>query len=328
MAKMNFIEAINLALKEEMRRDKKVFILGEDVGQKGGVFKASDGLYEEFGELRVLDTPLSESLIAGVAVGASMYGARPIAEMQFLDFILPAVNQIVAEAAKMRYRSNGDWNCPMVIRSPCGGGIHGGLYHSQSSEAMFANVPGLTIVVPSNPYDAKGLLKSAIRSNDPVMFLEHKRMYRSVIGEVPDDDYTVPLGKANVVNEGDDLTVITYGVGVNLALECAENLKKERDASIHILDLRTIYPLDKEAIIEAAKKTGKVLLITESNKEGSVMSEVSAIISEECLFDLDAPVKRLAAPDVPLMPYASPMEKFVLVDSEKVEKEIVQLLDF
>ncbi|MGV3278430.1 alpha-ketoacid dehydrogenase subunit beta [Rickettsiales bacterium LUAb2] len=325
---MNFIEAITLAIKEEMRRDPKVFILGEDVGKKGGVFKASEGLYDEFGALRVLDTPLSESLIAGLAVGASMYGYRPIAEMQFVDFILPAVNQIVSEAAKMRYRTASDWTCPMVVRAPCGGGIHGGLYHSQSIEAMFANTPGLQIVMPSNPYDAKGLLKSAIRSDDPVLFFEHKRAYRSIIGEVPLDDYTIPIGVADVKREGEDITVITYGICVNLALEVAEKLHKERGASIHILDLRTVYPLDKAAIVKAAEKTGKVLLISEANLEGNIISEVSAIIAENCLFSLDAPVRRLAAPDVPSMPYSSGMERFVLVDAEKIEQAMISLLDF
>ncbi|KAL0263792.1 UNVERIFIED_CONTAM: hypothetical protein PYX00_011090 [Menopon gallinae] len=324
---MNIIEAINLAMLEEMRRDKKVFLLGEDVGKKGGVFKASSGLYEEFGEERVLDTPLSESLIVGLAVGASMYGYRPIAEMQFVDFILPAVNQIVSEAAKMRYRSNNDWSCPLVIRAPYGGGIHGGLYHSQSLESMFT-IPGLRIVTPSNPYDAKGLLKASIRNDDPVLFLEHKRAYRSITGEVPLEDYTLPLDKAHIKQEGTDITIITYGIGVSLALEVAETLKEEKGASIHILDLRSLYPLDKESIVKAAQKTGKILLVTEANKEGSIMSEVSATIAENCFFSLDAPIKIVAAPDVPLMPYASSMERFVLVDSDKIYKEASLLLDF
>ena len=327
MKNMNIIEAINLAILEEMRRDKKVFILGEDVGIKGGVFKASSGLYEEFGEKRVLDTPLSESLIVGAAIGAAMYGYRPIAEMQFVDFILPAVNQIVSEAAKIRYRSNNDWTCPLVIRAPYGGGIHGGFYHSQSLESMFT-IPGLRVVTPSNPYDAKGLLKAAIRNDDPVLFLEHKRAYRSISGEVPLEDYVLPLDKAEVKQEGTDITIITYGICTNLALDVAETLKEEKGASVYVLDLRSLYPLDKEAIVKAAQKTGKVLLVTEANKEGSIMSEVSAIIAENCLFSLDAPIKRVAAPDVPLMPYASSMERFVLVDSDKIYKEASLLLDF
>lgn len=325
MATLSYIEAINAAMREEMQRDDNVFILGEDVGKKGGVFRATDGLYAEFGEDRVLDTPLSESAIAGVAIGAAMYGMKPIAEMQFADFILPAVNQIISEAAKMRYRSNNDWSCPIVVRAPFGGGVHGGLYHSQSVEAIFANQPGLKIVIPSNPADAKGLLKAAIRDPDPVLYFEHKKAYRLLKGEVPDGDYIIPIGKADTKRQGDDLTVITYGLMVEQTLKIAEQLQEEQDISVHVVDLRTIYPLDKEAIIEAAKHTGKVLLITEDNKEGSIISEVSAIIAENCLFDLDAPIMRLAGPDVPAMPYSPPLEKSFMVNPEKVEKALRDL---
>lgn len=327
MAVISYIDAINLAMKEEMERDDRVFVLGEDVGLKGGVFKATTGLYEQFGEARVLDTPLAESAIAGVAIGAAMYGMRPIAEMQFADFIMPAVNQIVSEAAKIRYRSNNDWSCPLVVRAPFGGGIHGALYHSQSVEAMFAGTPGLKIVIPSTPYDAKGLLKAAIRDPDPVLFFEHKRAYRLIKGEVPTDDYTVPIGKADVKREGDDVTVITYGLAVHFALQAAERLAKD-GIETHILDLRTVYPLDQEAIIEAAKKTGKILLVTEDNKEGSIISEVAAIIAENCLFDLDAPIRRLAGPDVPAMPYAPTMEKYFMINPDKVEQAIRELAAF
>lgn len=327
MAVLSYIEAITLAMKEEMERDERVFLLGEDVGVKGGVFKASQGLYEQFGEERVLDTPLAESAIVGVGIGAAMYGLRPIAEMQFADFMLPAVNQIVSEAAKIRYRSNNDWSCPIVIRAPFGGGVHGALYHSQSLEAMFANQPGLKVVIPSTPYDAKGLLKAAIRDEDPVIFFEHKRAYRLIKGEVPESDYTVEIGKADIKREGDDITVITYGLAVQFALEAAENLSQD-GIEVHILDLRTIYPLDKEAIIEAASKTGKVLLVTEDNKEGSIISEVAAIIAENCLFELDAPIKRLAGPDTPAMPYAPTMEKFFMMNPEKIEKAMRELAAF
>lgn len=327
MSVKTYIEAISMALKEEMRRDERVFILGEDVGKKGGVFRVTDGFVAEFGEERVMDTPLAESAIAGVAIGAAMYGMRPVAEMQFADFIMPAVNQIVSEAAKIRYRSNGDWHCPITIRAPFGGGVHGGLYHSQSVEALFANVPGLKIVIPSTPYDAKGLLKAAIRDEDPVLFFEHKRAYRLIKGEVPEDDYTLSIGVADVKREGEDVTIITYGLCVHFALEAAENLAKE-GISTHVVDLRTVYPLDQETIIEAAKKTGKVLLVTEDNKEGSVMSEVAAIISEACLFDLDAPIKRLAAPDVPAMPYSPVLEKEFMMNKDKVEKALRTLAEF
>lgn len=327
MTVMTYIQAITTALEEEMTRDEKVFILGEDVGKKGGVFKATEGLYEKFGESRVLDTPLAESAIAGVGIGAAMYGMRPVAEMQFADFILPAVNQIISEAAKIRYRSNNDWSCPITIRAPYGGGVHGALYHSQSVEAIFANQPGLKIVMPSTPYDAKGLLKAAIRDNDPVLFFEHKRAYRLLKSEVPADDYVIPIGQADVKRQGSDITVITYGLGVHFALQAAEKLAEE-GIDAHILDLRTVYPLDQKAIIEAAKRTGKVLLITEDNKEGSIIGEVAAIIAEHCLFDLDAPIKRLAGPDIPAMPYAPTMEKYFMINPEKVEQAMRDLAEF
>ena len=327
MPVITYIDAVTMAIREEMERDDRVFVLGEDVGRKGGVFKATQGLYEQFGEARVLDTPLAESAIAGVGIGAAMYGMRPIAEMQFADFIMPAVNQIISEAARIRYRSNNDWNCPIVIRAPYGGGVHGALYHSQSVEAIFANQPGLKVVMPSTPYDVKGLLKAAIRDEDPVLFLEHKRAYRLIKGEVPADDYCLPIGKADVKRQGDDITVITYGLCVHFALQAAEKLASD-GISVHILDLRTVYPLDQDAIIEAAKKTGKVLLITEDNKEGSILGEVAAIIAENCLFDLDAPIQRLAGPNVPAMPYAPTMEKFFMVNSDKSEKAMKELAEF
>ncbi|MBC2257017.1 alpha-ketoacid dehydrogenase subunit beta [Listeria booriae] len=327
MPVISYIDAITAALREEMERDENVFILGEDVGKKGGVFKATAGLYDQFGEDRVLDTPLAESAIAGVGIGAAMYGMRPVAEMQFADFIMPAVNQIISEASRIRYRSNNDWDCPIVFRAPYGGGVHGALYHSQSIEKVFAGQPGLKIVMPSSPYDAKGLLKAAIRDNDPVLFLEHKRAYRLIKGEVPETDYTVPIGKANVVREGDDITVITYGLAVHFAQQAAEKLASD-GMEAEILDLRTIYPLDKEAIITAAKKTGKVLLVTEDNKEGSIIGEVAAIIAENCLFDLDAPIKRLAGPDTPAMPFAPTMEKYFMINPDKVEKAMRDLAEF
>ncbi|EAC6190901.1 alpha-ketoacid dehydrogenase subunit beta [Listeria monocytogenes] len=327
MPVISYIDAITMALKEEMERDDKVFILGEDVGKKGGVFKATAGLYDEFGEDRVLDTPLAESAITGVGIGAAMYGYRPVAEMQFADFIMPAVNQIISEASRIRYRSNNDWSCPIVIRAPFGGGVHGALYHSQSVEKVFFGQPGLKIVVPSSPYDAKGLLKAAIRDNDPVLFFEHKRAYRLLKGEVPETDYIVPIGEANVVREGDDITVITYGLAVQFAQQAAERLAAE-GVEAHILDLRTIYPLDQEAIIEATKKTGKVLLVTEDNKQGSIISEVAAIISEHCLFDLDAPIARLAGPDTPAMPFAPTMEKHFMINPDKVADAMKELAEF
>lgn len=327
MSTTSYIQAITKAMQEEMKRDDSVFIVGEDVGAKGGVFRATDGLHEQFGEHRVIDAPLSESAIVGVGVGAAMYGLRPIAEIQFADFIMPAVNQIVSEAAKIRYRSNNDWFCPITIRAPYGGGVSGALYHSQSVEAMFNSTPGLKIVMPSTPYDAKGLLKASIRDNDPVLFFEHKRAYRMLTEFVPDEDYTIPIGKADVKREGDDLTIITYGFGVHLAQQVADVVAQD-NISVHLLDLRTIYPLDQEAIIEAASRTGKVLLVTEDNKEGSIIGEVAAIISEHALFELDAPIMRLAAPDVPAMPYAQTLERAFMINEKKLEEKVRYLAAF
>lgn len=327
VAVKQYIEAIHDAIQEEMTRDERVFVLGEDVGVRGGVFRVTAGLMEEFGEYRVLDFPLTESGIVGVAIGAAAAGMVPIAEIQFADFIMPAVNQIISEAAKFRYRSNNDWNCPLVIRAPYGGGIHGALYHSQSVEALFTHVPGLKVVTPSTPHDVKGLLKAAIRDPDPVLFFEHKKLYRMIKGEVPDTDYTIPIGKANVVRDGDDITVITYGLGVHLALEAADSLAQS-GISAHILDLRTLRPLDEAAIVEAAKKTGKVLIVHEDNKVCGIGAEVSAIIAEQALFDLDAPVQRLAGPEVPAMPFSPTLEKAYMLTADKVAQAMRKLAQF
>ena len=327
MAKLSYIEAIQQAQDLAMQKDDNVFILGEDVGKKGGVFGATKGLQEKYGQERVIDTPLAESNIVGAAIGASVLGKRPIAEIQFADFILPATNQIISEAAKMRYRSNNDWQCPITIRAPFGGGVHGGLYHSQSIESIFASTPGLTIVIPSSPYDAKGLLLSSIESNDPVLFFEHKKAYRFLKEEVPESYYTVPLGKADVKREGSDITVFTYGLCVNYCLQAADILEND-GISVEVVDLRTVYPLDKNTIIERAKQNGKILLVTEDNLEGSVMSEVSAIIAEHCLFDLDAPIMRLAGPDVPSMPFSPPLENEVMMNPEKIEAKMRELASY
>lgn len=324
MATISYIDAITEALKEEMRRDEDVFVLGEDVGVKGGVFGTTKGLLEEFGELRSMDTPLAEAAIAGVAIGAAMYGMKPVAEMQYSDFMLPATNQIISEAAKIRYRSNNDWHCPVVIRAPFGGGIFGGLYHSQCPESIFFGTPGIKIVAPSMPSDVKGLLKAAIRDPDPVIFFEHKKCYRMVTGEVPDGDVTVPIGKADVKRQGEDITVITYGLPVHFALQAAEELEQE-GISTHILDLRSLQPLDTEAILEAASKTGKVLIIHEDNKTGGVGAEVSAIIAEELMYDLDAPIMRYCGYDVPAMPISPPLEKFYMMNKDKVKEAMKKL---
>ncbi|BFH13229.1 alpha-ketoacid dehydrogenase subunit beta [Paenibacillus melissococcoides] len=327
MAVIDYIDAIRTAMKEEMERDADVFVLGEDVGVKGGVFTTTKGLYEQFGAMRSLDTPLAESAIAGVAIGAAMVGMKPIAEMQYSDFMFPATNQIISEAARIRYRSNNDWSCPVVIRAPIGGGVAGGLYHSQCPESVFFGTPGLKIVAPATPYDAKGLLIAAIRDPDPVLYFENKKCYRMISGEVPEGDYVVPIGKANVVREGTDITVIAYSLPVHMAVQAADELAKE-GISAHILDLRTIQPLDREAILEAAAKTGKVLIIHEDNKSGGVGAEVSAMIAEELLFDLDAPIKRLCGPDIPAGPYSPPLEKFFMLSKDKVKDAMRELALF
>jgi 2-oxoisovalerate dehydrogenase E1 component beta subunit len=318
MAVKTYIEAIREGMLDEMRHDERVIVMGEDVGVKGGVFKATEGLHAEFGEMRVIDTPLAESAIVGVAIGAAINGLRPIAEIQFQDFIMPAVDQIVSEAAKMRYRSNNDWGVPMVVRAPFGGGVHGALYHSQSIEAMFCAVPGLKVAVPSTPYDAKGLLVSAMRDPDPVMFFEHKRAYRSVKGEVPDEEYTVPLGTAAVVREGGDIAIFTYGMMVHVALEVAERLAKD-GFECEVVDLRSLRPLDRAAIIATARKCGKVMVAQEPNLAVSVSSEVAAIVAEDCFEHLDAPVMRIGGPEIPAMPFAHALEDFYLVTPDKLE---------
>ncbi len=327
MAVKSYIDAVRDTLMDEMRRDPRVFVMGEDVGKRGGVFRATMGLIEEFGEERVIDTPLAESAIVGVGIGSALAGLRPVAEIQFADFIWPAMNQIISEAARLRYRSNGDWTVPLVIRAPYGGGVHGGLYHSQSVEAHFYHSPGLKIVMPSTPYDVAGLLRAAIRDEDPVMFLEHKRLYRLIKGEVPDDDYVLPIGKAEVKRQGADLTVISYGLALHFCLEAADVLAQE-GISAHVIDLRSIKPLDRETILEGVRKTGKVLIVHEDNKFGGVGAEVSAMIAEEALFDLDAPIARLAGPEIPAMPYAPNLERFYMLSPEKVADAMRKLAAF
>ncbi|MDO0956186.1 alpha-ketoacid dehydrogenase subunit beta [Mammaliicoccus sciuri] len=327
MPKLSYLDAINQAMDQAMEKDNNVFVIGEDVGLKGGVFGATKNLYNKYGEGRVIDSPLAESNIVGASIGAAMMGKRPVSEIQFAEYIVPATNQIINEAAKIRYRSNNDWDCPLTIRSPFGGGIHGALYHSQSIESIFCSTPGLRVVIPSTPYDAKGLLLAAIEDNDPVLYFEHKKAYRLLKEEVPEEYYTVPIDKADVKREGSDITVFTYGLCVNYALQAAEILATE-GIDAEIVDLRSLYPLDKETIIKCAKKTGKVLVVTEDNLEGSVMSEVSAIIAENCLFDLDSPIARLAGPDVPAMPFSPPMEDFFMMNPVKIEEKMRTLAEF
>lgn len=328
MTELTYLEAINKGIEEEMTRDDKVVIFGEDVGGvKGGVFGVTSGLAEKFGNKRVFNTPLTESEIGGLTVGLGLVGYRAIGEFQFADYLLPAVNQMLSEATRMRYRTKGDWTAPIVYRAPYGGGVRGGFYHSQSTEKILFGQPGLRIVTPSNPYDAKGMIKAAIRSDDPVMFFEHKRLYRMLKAEVPEEDYTVPLDKANVVREGDDITVIAYGMMLIHAQNAAEKLSEE-GIETEVVDVRSIYPLDKETLVEAARKTGKVLLVSEDNKEGAIISEIAAMIAEEALFDLDAPIQRLAGPDVPAMGYALNLEREFLVNEDDVLNAMRELAEF
>jgi 2-oxoisovalerate dehydrogenase E1 component beta subunit len=321
---MNYLQAIREGIREEMERDDRVMILGEDVGAKGGVFGVTEGLQKQFGEARVLDSPLAESCIVGVAIGAALNGMRPIAEIQFQDFIFPAVDQIISEAAKMRYRSNGDWGVPMVLRSPFGGGVHGALYHSQSIEAIFCHIPGLRVVVPSTPHDAKGMIVAALRDPDPVLYFEHKRAYRAIKGEVPDGDYTVPLDRAQIVRDGEDIAVFTYGMMVHIALDAAERLSAD-GFECEIVDLRALRPLDRTAIVNSARKCGKVLVLQEANLSVSVASEVAAIVAEDCFDYLDAPVMRLGGLEVPAMPYSPPLEKAYMITPDKAEKALREL---
>ena len=297
-----------------MARDERVFVLGEDVGRRGGVFLATDGLLDEFGEDRVIDTPLAESSIAGIALGAALNGMRPVAEIEFADFIWPTINQLVGEAARARYGSDGQISVPLVVRAPYGGGVRGALYHSQSVEAFFAHTPGLKVVTPATPYDAKGLLKSAIRDDDPVIFLEHKRTYRLVRGEVPETEYTVPLGRADVKRVGEDLTIITYGLMVHHCIEAAQVLEEE-GINAEVVDLRTVRPLDADTVLESVRKTGKALIVHEDTKALGIGGEVAAIVSEEAFEYLDGPVIRLAGPEVPAMPFSPPLEAMFMVDS-------------
>ncbi|MBI1791613.1 MAG: alpha-ketoacid dehydrogenase subunit beta [Acidobacteria bacterium] len=309
-----YLEAIREGMWEEMERDPSVFLLGEDIGVYGGAFKVTAGMLDHFGERRVVDTPISESAIVGAAIGASLMGLRPVTEMQFSDFITCAYDQIVSFAAKCRYR----WGAavPIVIRAPSGGGIHGGPFHSQNPEALFTHTPGLKVVAPATAYDAKGLIKSAIRDNDPVLFFEHKALYRRIKEDLPAEEYTVPIGKAKVVREGRDLSIITYGAMVHAAMEAAGTLDSE-GISVEIVDLRTLQPLDDDTILASVRKTSKVIVLHEATLSGGVGGEVSSRISERAFEHLDGPIVRIAAPDTPV-PFSPPLEEAFLPNAEKI----------
>ena len=314
MPLMTYLDAIHQGIWEEMERDSSVFLLGEDIGAYGGAFKVTAGMLEKFGPERVIDTPISESAIVGAAVGAALMGLRPVAEMQFMDFIACGFDQVVNMAAKIHYR----WGpaVPMVIRGPAGAGVHGGPFHSQSNEMWFVHTPGLKVVMPATAYDAKGLIKAAIRDDNPVIFFEHKFLYRRIKDEVPGDDYVVPLGQAAVRRAGTDIAVITYGAMVWTALEAAQELEKE-GLSLEVVDLRTLLPYDEQTVLASVRKCNKVILLHEDTRTGGMASELAALIAEEAFEDLDGPIVRVTAPDTPV-PYAPPLEDYFLPNAQKV----------
>jgi 2-oxoisovalerate dehydrogenase E1 component beta subunit len=320
----NIIQAVNDALKLEMRRNERVVVLGEDVGNFGGVFRATTGLQEEFGKDRVMDTPLAEAGIIGTAIGMALYGLRPVAEIQFADFIFPAFDQIVNELAKFRYRSGGEYPAPMVIRTPYGGGIRGGHYHSQSPEAYFAHTPGLKVIIPATPYDAKGLLLTAMRDEDPVLVLEPKRVYRAARGEVPEGEYTIPFGQAKIVREGRGVTVLCYGSMLHTVLEAVEK-HNAGDFDPEVIDLRSLVPLDLATILESVRKTGRVVIVYEAPKTCGFGAELSALIAEKALMSLEAPIARVAGLDTPF-PYTLELE--YLPSPERVTKAIAETARF
>jgi 2-oxoisovalerate dehydrogenase E1 component beta subunit len=324
MPTMNIIQAVNDALRIEMRRDPRVVVLGEDVGKFGGVFRATSGLFEEFGPDRVIDTPLAEAGIIGSAVGMALYGLRPVPEIQFADFIYPAYDQIVNELAKFRYRSGGQYPAPVVIRTPYGGGIRGGHYHSQSPEAYFVHTPGLKVVIPSNPYDAKGLLLSAMRGDDPVIFMEPKRVYRAARGEVPEGDYTIPLGQAKIVREGTGITVLAYGAMLHTVVEAAE---KAAGLGIdpEVIDLRTLLPLDIDTVLESVRKTGRVCIVHEAPRTCGYGAELAALIAEKALTHLEAPIERCTGFDTPF-PYT--LENEYLPSADRVVASMRRAVEF
>jgi pyruvate dehydrogenase E1 component beta subunit len=326
MAQMTMVQAITDALRVELKRDETVLVFGEDVGKNGGVFRATEGLQAEFGEHRVFDTPLAESGIGGLAVGLSINGFRPVAEIQFFGFVFETFDAIASQAARMRYRSGGRYHSPITFRSPFGGGVKTPELHADSLEGLFLQTPGVKVVIPSNPYDAKGLLISAIRDNDPVIFLEHMKLYRSFRQEVPEGEYTIPLGKANVVREGSDVTIITYGAMVHTSLKAAEELEKARGAKVEVIDLRTINPLDMDTVIESVKKTNRAIVVQEAQKSAGVAAEIIAQINEKAILHLEAPVLRVTAPDT-VYPFAQ-AEDIWLPDVKRVVDGLTQVLDF
>ena len=328
MTEKNVVTAIHDTLHERMAADERVVMLGEDIATRGGVFRVTQGFLDEFGEERVIDTPIAEGMIVGVAVGMALHGLLPVAEIEFADFIHPAFDQMVSEVARMRYRTNGDFGLPMVVRAPYGGGVHGALYHSQSIEAFYGHIPGLKVVVPSTPYDATGMLRTAIDDPDPVLFLEHKRTYRLIKGEVPDEPFVVPIGKADVKREGEDITVISYGLMLHVCLEAASRLQDQEGVKAEVVDVRTINPLDTETIITSVRKTGKAMVVYEDNRTYGAGAEIAATIAEEAMFDLDGPIVRIGGPDVPAMGFATNLEHAFLPDADRIYSHMLELARF
>jgi 2-oxoisovalerate dehydrogenase E1 component beta subunit len=324
----NVVTAIHDTLHERMAADERVVMLGEDIATRGGVFRVTQGFLDEFGEERVIDTPIAEGMIVGVAVGMALHGLLPVAEIEFADFIHPAFDQMVSEVARMRYRTNGDFGLPMVVRAPYGGGVHGALYHSQSIEAFYGHIPGLKVVVPSTPYDVTGMLRAAIDDPDPVLFLEHKRTYRLIKGDVPDEPFVVPIGKADVKREGDDLSVISYGLMLHVCLEAASRLKDQEGVKAEVVDVRTINPLDTDTILASVRKTGKAMVVYEDNRTYGAGAEIAATIAEEAMFDLDGPIIRIGGPDVPAMGFATNLEHAFLPDADRIYAHMLQLARF
>ena len=324
MAQLNLVGAVRLALKQEMERDPNVVVLGEDVGINGGVFRATEGLMKEFGENRVIDTPLSESGIVGVAIGLALYGLKPVAEIQFDGFLYPALDQIISHAGRIRNRSRGRFHVPLVIRFPYGGGIRAPEHHSESPEALLVHTPGVKVVMPSTPYDAKGLLTSAIRDSDPVLFMEPKRIYRAIVEDVPEDDYTVPLSEAKIVREGTDLTLISWGAMMRLSREAAEKVKDT--ISVEVIDLRTLSPMDTATITRSVEKTGRALVVHEAPRTAGLGAEIVAVINETAFLNLEAPIERVTGFDVPFPQHK--LENYYLPDTERIVKAMEKVASF
>jgi 2-oxoisovalerate dehydrogenase E1 component beta subunit len=328
MALTTYIDAITQALREEMQRDEKVFIIGEDVGVMGGVFKATKGLFDEFGPDRVIDSPLAEGIIVSAAIGAALAGMKPCPEIQFSDFITPAMDAITQQAAKLRYRSAGTQTCPLTLRVCYGGGVGGGLYHSQTNTTWFAHEPGLVVLAPGTVYDAKGMLKAAIRDDNPVIYFEHKKLYRSIKEDLPDEEFVADLYKAAVRREGKDITAVSYGYTLQLTLQAAEKMKEDHGIDVEVVDLRVLNPLDKDTVLASVAKTNRCVIVHEDHRTLGIGAELSAILAEEAFDCLDAPIVRVTAPDVPAIPFSAPLEKFYMPSVEKIVTALERTVEY